>query len=310
MPLSPYLADRLPLLDGLSFSKLGDPELMARFIQFHADDLEWVPPAGVDIRDEIATVNDDRVPVRVYRPAGNPSAALLWAHGGGFVGGNLDMPEAHVVAAELAQRASAVVVSVGYRLASSDIQFPLPVNDVLTAWAWMRGQVRSGIPLGIGGASAGAALAMTAALRLVSESNHSADALLLAYPFVHFPTPALDQDMAAEMAALPALVRFNADAIAGMVQGYVGRLSNIPPEAMPGAASLTGLPATTIVLCEYDDLRPSGELLSRQLTESGVPNDTYLARGVLHGHLNRLPGLEEVDRSLDVLAQALLSRSS
>ncbi|XKK38548.1 alpha/beta hydrolase [Nocardiopsis sp. ARC36] len=90
-----------------------------------------------------------------------------------------------------------------------------------------------------------------------------------------------------------------------MVRNYVGRVGGLPADAMPGAADLSGLPATSILLSEYDDLRPSGELLARQLEESGVPHRTYLAAGMPHGHLNRGPSLGEVDRSLAFFADAL-----
>ncbi|MFI1890795.1 alpha/beta hydrolase fold domain-containing protein, partial [Streptomyces jumonjinensis] len=90
-----------------------------------------------------------------------------------------------------------------------------------------------------------------------------------------------------------------------MVRDYVGRLTDLPPAAMPGAAKLDRLPATGIVLSEYDDLRPSGDLLARQLAEVGVPVRTYLAAGMPHGHLDRTPALKEVDRSLDFLATTL-----
>jgi acetyl esterase len=60
--------------------------------------------------------------VRVY-PAAEPNGALLvWAHGGGFLGGSLDMPEADEVARRIAE-SGASVVSVGYSLAPPD---PLP----------------------------------------------------------------------------------------------------------------------------------------------------------------------------------------
>ena len=59
------------------------------------------------------------------------------------------------------------------------------------------------------------------------------------------------------------------------------------------------------MISEYDDLRPSAELLARQLTASDVDVTTYLAAGMPHGHLNRTPALAEVDRSLDFFADAL-----
>ncbi|MFJ7244676.1 alpha/beta hydrolase fold domain-containing protein [Kitasatospora sp. NPDC098652] len=144
-----------------------------------------------------------------------------------------------------------------------------------------------------------------AALRLRDLGQRRPDALLLAYPFAHFPNPALDADTRVEMEALPPLLRFTTEGIESMVRNYVGRLSDLPPSAMPGAADLRGLPATAIVVAEYDDLRPSGELLERQLAEVGVGVRSYLAAGMTHGHLNRNSSLGEVDRSLDFLAAVL-----
>jgi acetyl esterase/lipase len=89
------------------------------------------------------------------------------------------------------------------------------------------------------------------------------------------------------------------------VRNYVGRLTALPPDALPGAAVLDGLAPTTLVLAEYDDLRASGDLLTRQLEECGVPVRAYRAAGMLHGHLNRSASLEEVDRSLDFFAATL-----
>ena len=90
-----------------------------------------------------------------------------------------------------------------------------------------------------------------------------------------------------------------------MVRNYVGRLTDIPPDAFPGSGDLTGLPATAIVVSEFDDLRSSAELLERQLSESGVAVTSLLAAGMPHGHLNRGPGLAEVSRSLDFFAEVL-----
>src|ERR1700712_542775 len=236
MPIDPYLAAKLPLLDGLEFSALSDPVLLQRFLQFYADEFSWSVPDDVSVSDENVAGVDSSVPIRVYRPDVQPRAALLWLHGGGFQGGNLDMPEAHVVSAELAQRASALVVSVDYRLAVGGVHYPAPVDDAVSAWGALLSMVTSEVPVALGGASAGAAIAMSAALRIEREDSRGADALLLAYPFVHFPTPAIDQALANEMLALPPLVRFTPQSIEGMVAGYVGRISNVPAEAMPGAA--------------------------------------------------------------------------
>jgi acetyl esterase/lipase len=85
------------------------------------------------------------------------------------------------------------------------------------------------------------------------------------------------------MLRLPAMLRFSTGGIEDMVHNYVGRLTDLPPDALPGAAKLADLPATAIVVSECDDPRPSGDLLAVQLEESGVPVQTYVAEGMLHG---------------------------
>ena len=71
----------------------------------------------------MTTVTDDTLDgphgplrVRLYRPASAAGVGLVWAHGGGFAAGDLDMPEADGVARGLAER-GITVVSVDYRLA-------------------------------------------------------------------------------------------------------------------------------------------------------------------------------------------------
>ena len=286
---------------------------MARFTEFFVDPAEPDMP-DVAIEDDVIAGPHGDIGIRVYRPRGDARRSLVWAHGGGFTSGDLDMPEAHRVSAELAARADALVVSVGYRLATDVIHYPIPVDDVCAAWLWLtegegRALLSSGTTgpgtIGLGGASAGAALALATALRLRDQGRRGPDRLLLAYPFVHFPVPALDDAIAAEMHGLPEILRSTPVVIEAMVRSYVGRLTALPPAAFPGAADLEGLATTAIVVSEYDDLRPSGDLLAVQLEESGVPVQRYLAPGMPHGHLNRSPGLGEVDRTLDFFAAVL-----
>ncbi|BBC31134.1 Hydrolase, alpha/beta domain protein [Streptomyces graminofaciens] len=305
MPLDPYLAERLHLLAGMAFPDLADPDARSRFGEFMRDPTQWAQPDVVVENRETAGPHG-AVPVRTYTPRCPASTAVLWVHGGGFLGGDLDMPEAHVVAAELAARAEAVVVSVDYRLATDGVQYPVPLDDVCAAWRWLRTELAGDVErVALGGASAGAALALAAALRDRDEALRPADLLLLAYPFAHFPVPALDSAMAAEMTALPPTMRFTTADVEFMVRNYTGRLTDLPRDALPGAAALHGLPPVHLLVSEYDDLRPSAELLARQLTASETEVRTYLAAGMPHGHLNRTPALAEVDRSLDFFADAL-----
>ncbi|GAA1687848.1 alpha/beta hydrolase fold domain-containing protein [Glycomyces endophyticus] len=276
-----------------------------RFMDDHRRIGDGWDTAGVAIADTAVPGPHGPVPVRTYRPEGGLAGAILWAHGGGFRHGDLDMPEGHIVAVELARRARALVVSVDYRLADgATVLYPVPIDDVHAAWTWLAAQGEfAALPLGLGGASAGAALAVSTALRARDAGPRPADALLLAYPFAHYPNPPLDWNLYPEMAEVPA--RFDPAGVEGMVRNYVGRISDVPADALPGAARLDGLPPTRIVVSEYDDLRSSAELLARQLAELGVPVASYLAPGMTHGHLNHPPRLPAIDESITFLAKGL-----
>lgn len=249
-----------------------------------------------------------RVALRRYRPTGATGAlpGLVWVHGGGFAAGDLDMVEAEVVSAEIAARAGADVVSVGYRLAAEGSRYPVPLDDVVAAWTWAvgRGGPFEHVGVAIGGASAGANLAASAALRVRDRGGRVPDALRLAYPALHFPVPALADELAAEMRDLPPMLRFTPQTVVEIFRNYLGRITDIPAGEAPGLADLTGLPPVRMVLSEYDDLRSSGELFALQLAERGIRCESTVAAGMLHGHLNLPPVAElpEVARSIDFLA--------
>ena len=59
-------------------------------------------------------------------------------HGGAFMMGDLDMPEADRTAREVCARAGAVVVSVDYRLAVGGVHHPVPLDDGVAAVRWVR----------------------------------------------------------------------------------------------------------------------------------------------------------------------------
>lgn len=304
MPLDPYIAAKAQSIVGLTRADLEHEEARRRFHEYFADDEPWTRPTQVTVTDDVVESAAGAVPVRVYTPPAQKAAPLVWMHGGGFAFGDLDMPESDMVSAELAARAECTVVAVDYRLASESVRFPAPVDDIVAVWRWAADRSPLGAPA-VGGASAGAALAVSTAIRLRDEGGAVPRALLLAYPFLHFPNPAPEPELAIDMSGLPALLRITSEGVAVMVAGYVGRLTNLPPQAMPGAADLRGLPPAFIVPAEMDDLRPSADLFEQQLTEVGTAVHTELAVGMPHGHLNRLPSVPAVARSLEFFASAL-----
>ncbi len=316
MPIHPWLAEKFELIRDIpSFdAALADPQYGARFMGYLADPQQWTLPDGVLVEDRIVDSADGPVPIKVFRPAApaqTPAPALLWMHGGGFVMGTVNDTESVIPGYELAARAGAVVVSVGYRLAVEGVRYPAPLDDTLAAWHWLAEHTLDlGVDpqrLFIGGASVGANLATGAAVRLRDAGEPIPRGMLLAYPLEHFPTPPLDPAVLAETEQVPAMLRFPEQYQLGIVQNYLGRIDNLPAEVVPGNFPVDGLPEAWIAPSEFDDLRPSGELFAKQLEEAGVAAHLQVARGMVHGHLGRGPSLEPVAANLDFFATALRS---
>ncbi|GAA1485593.1 alpha/beta hydrolase [Brachybacterium fresconis] len=268
------------------------------------------------------------IPVRLYTPptaADGPRPCLVWCHGGGFMHGDLDMPEGDHVARGIAGRAGAVVVSVDYRLCDeidgtparelpggpARVLAPVPLDDVCAAVTWTREHADElGIDrarAAIGGASAGGNLAAAASLRLAEDGAPLAASLLL-YPVTHPISPEPTTDETAALAVTPTLLRFPPETMRAMSENYIGRaLEDAVPHEFPGLAStqqLAVLPRTYLEADEFDDLRVSGRRYAEQLAEAGVDVEHVVRRGACHGHLNRV-GLPQAAASMDRMAGIL-----
>ena len=281
----------------------GDQELQARLTLPRPEEATYTPPPAQVVTRTVPGP-EGGVTVRVYRPltAGTGRPLLVWCHGGAFLGGDLDMPEADAVARELTVGADAVVVSVDYRLCLGGVHYPAPSDDLIAAVLWTlehaEGFGADPARIAIGGASAGACLAAGAALRLRDDGVPPAS-LVLAYPIVHPVLPPPSDELAGKLAGLSPAMAFAPEVIEPVMENFLGRASSAAPAyATPGVAKdLRGHPPTLIINCEYDGLRASGEAYAGQLLDDGVEVRTVLARGVAHGHLNR-PALPETGRGL------------
>lgn len=242
-----------------------------------------------EISSAIAPGPHGDVPVRVYRPAAPSGEGLVWCHGGGFVMGDLDIPEADRVSRELAA-CGITVVSVDYRLAVGGVLFPVPGDDVDAAWRWTLAQDDLGVDPGrwhLGGASAGGNLAAAQTQRSRDTGIGEPATALLIYPVLHDLLPEPSADLAERLAPLPDDMRFTNERCVELNLNYVGKPELLEhPYAFPAHGDVAGLAPHLIVTCDVDDLRPSGEAYAAQLALAGV--DVALVRevGTNHGHLN------------------------
>lgn len=307
-------AERIGLLKGITRHGGSAPEEAERFRLFDAP----VEPVGLPrVPERRTTVEGPHgsIPVRLYLPEAREDEGLrpafVWIHGGAFIGGDIEMPEAHHTAARVAAATGIPVISVDYRLCNETVHHPVPHDDCFTVYQWVRDSGH-GIPtdperVGVGGASAGACLAAGVGVhgRDIGEAPAS---LALIYPLVHSPLPACDEELASLLATLPPLFAPNPDMHSELIATYLGpegRPKDHPGWAMPGwAEDLSGIPRTFIENCEFDELRASGELFGDQLRSAGCEVEMRTVAGEVHGHLN-VPGLPSAKRTCARISQWL-----
>ena len=223
-------------------------------------------------RAEGVETSEIEAPVRARLYATSPAAPLLvWFHGGRMISGDLETHDA--VCRLLASRSGWRVLIVDYRLAPEH-PFPAAVEDASAALAFARAMSPA---VAIGGDSAGASLALAAAL----TAPQSAAALVLIYPMIdatcHLPSHA-------EFRAGPGTS--SEDIRLGytlwLPPGADARDPRISPLFSP---SFAGLPPTFLLTAGIDPLRDEGVRLAARLIESEVPlTHTHYPRH-LHGFL-------------------------
>ena len=257
-----------------------------------------------DIHDHVLDGPHGPLRVRVYSPKSPSGHGLVWAHGGGFAGGDIDMPEADAVARAFADHGIAVV-SVDYALAPmtaewsarlgaekrGGVHYPVPHDEMVSAFRWAATSDVASRGWAIGGASAGGNLATGAALRLAHEGGVVPALAVLAYPTLQAVQATPDPELRALLDGDPSADVFTPDFVRGMYENYLGSDPDTADVyAVPGAAEPTALascPPTSMVNDEPDELRVSGEAFARSLAAAGVKVDVVVEPGTTHGHLNR-----------------------
>ncbi len=251
-----------------------------------------------DEREEVARVLDvdPGVPCRAYVPDAS-RGTMVFAHGGGFVFGDLDTHDAHM--RRLANRTGWAVLAVDYRR-SPEHAYPAAVEDMDRALAWLRSEGASaGLtdrPMAAIGDSAGAKLALGLALRHPGAFQ----AVMLVYPFVD---PRLR--FAAADHANP---RTLADA-----RWYWDRYLDGHDPSDPGASpidspDLGSLPPTLVVTAGRDYLRPENEELVRRIRAAGADVTVDHHPDVDHGFWRRPERHPESEASLAAIAGFLNGR--
>jgi acetyl esterase len=243
-----------------------------------------------------------QVPCRLYLPddAERPPL-LIYAHGGGFVQGSL--PSWDAMLRELVRQSGVAALSVDYRLAPEH-RFPVAFEEMT---AMIRLAAREGAGLGIdptrlaiGGDSAGANLALAAAVASRAAGERALGLMLLIYGCYSTDTESASWQRFGRGAGL------SQTQMRWIWETYLER-----PEqqrdwrAVPILAELAGLAPAHLIVGSLDPLLDDSHLLASRLTAAGVPCKLTVYDGINHGFIRYGRLIATAQRAIGDCARAL-----
>lgn len=240
-----------------------------------------VPDTSVMTKD-VPYGADPMQMARIYKPAAVTGQqnlpVIVYYHGGGWVIADLNTYDA--TPRLLAKQLNAIVVSVEYRHAP-EAKFPAQHDDAAAAYRWTldnaaawggdRGKIA------MAGESAGGNLAVATAIYARDNGLQAPVHILSVYPIANSSMTLPSRQDSANAKPLNA-------AMLNWFGYYYGRskADQQDPRINLVAASLRGLPPTTIVNAQIDPLRSDGETLADAMRRAGVQVKQQTFPGVTH----------------------------
>lgn len=288
---------------------------------------EWPAPGSISVEQEreelrqmVETFSDDpipmqrvvnrtiprpegEIPIRIYQPVpGDNLPILVYFHGGAFRMGDLDTHDG--ICRALALGASAVVVSVDYRLAPEH-PFPAGVEDCYAATEWVFSNAADiggeSTRIAVGGDSAGGNLAAVTALKARDLGGPRLVFQLLVYPVTDLSSYDTDswRNLGTDYFPTREMSLFTREL-------YIPhRADRTRLWASPLLASdHSNLPKALVITAQFDPLRDEGQAYVTKLRSAGVEARHIRYDGVLHGFFG-IPIFRKGQQALNQAAAAL-----
>jgi len=229
----------------------------------------------------VIDVDAGGVPARLYRGGDAEHApVILFAHGGGWVMGDLDTHDG--LCRQLVAASGWAVLAVAYRLAPEH-PHPAALEDLSRALHWLRGSAADRHRLdphriAVAGDSSGGHLAAVIARR-ARDAGAGLAAQILICPVLD---PAADYPPLDDYGLHREEMRFFWDAYAP------AGTDRTHPDLNPLGADPTGLPPAVVITAELDLLRDEGERYAARLLRAGVPVVAARYQGMIHNFPRKL----------------------
>ena len=222
--------------------------------------------------------------LRLYKPSDDPLLpVLLYAHGGGYILGNLDSHDR--ICRLLAQKSGWAVLAIDYTLAPEK-KFPTQPNQMLGVLRHVAAHAASlgldGARIAVGGDSAGAHLSLGLALDARAPGEPRLCAQLLYYGGY-----GLKDSMSRRLYGWADLDGLDEKDAASYRDHYVANPADRDhPRVNLLQSDMAGLPPTFIGAVAYDPLRDDSLVLAEFMQERGVVHRLVVYEGVLHGFMH------------------------
>jgi acetyl esterase len=250
-----------------------------------AERAESVDVTGVAVESRTITGPDgQQLALRLYQgQTQSPTPLVVYAHGGGFVTGNLDTDHAHCV--ELARDARCLVVSVDYRLAPEHAS-PAAMDDVE---AGLRYAIQNssdlnadGSRVAVMGRDAGAAVVAGLAQRMFDEEGPPILVQILHQPM-------LDSDATPSRREFQRTPGLNGPAVSRAWGHYLGHASANGQCVPAHRANLEGLPPTFITCSEIDPCRDEAIGYANRLLHAYVHTELHVVAATFNSFDSLVP---------------------
>jgi acetyl esterase len=238
--------------------------------------------ADVRMHDTVVTGASGPLAARVYSPPGasGPLPLMVFFHGGGFVVGSVTSHDG--ICRFLSLHGGVRIVSVEYPLAPEH-PYPTAIDDAYAAFLHIVANAErfggAGLAVGVGGDSAGGALAAVVAQRCVDDAVTKPAFSLLLYPAVD----GLGEHPARQLFGRGYFI--DTEMINWYRDCYSPDLERLrEPYASPlRAPDFRGLPPTCVVTAGFDALRDEGTEYADRLRADAVPVTHLRCDGQVHG---------------------------